>query len=125
MSNTFAMSKPIHVIPPPAFYAPPPFIAKIMESVRAAADQDGAIRVRMDTSTSTMVQFNALWSTGQSRDIARRVYANRVPGDDGQITLNFMAKLFDSNTVEKKYAPDDHQQIAKDVVRYLRMGQLS
>lgn len=129
MSKTSTMPVPKHATPV-HHKQPPAFIQNIMQAVRTACEKDSVIRIRTDNSAKSVVAFTATWlGTGQMygtaiRDINRRVYVETKLDKDNNYVVVFMAKLFDENAVTITYAQDQFNDIATDVLRYLRMGTL-
>jgi hypothetical protein len=120
------MPKTTLAVKAPTFFTPPTFVGQIMEAVRENAKDDSVIRVRMDNSAKSVVSFTAQWIDARNRTIHRRVYVETKLDENGCYSLVYMAKVFDENAVNRAYTniPDSVEKIAKDIMRYLRMGHL-
>lgn len=102
----------------------PEFVRKITQGVRANAERDTVIRLRVDNSAKSVVAFSAEWLEGPNRIIHRRVCLETKTNEDGHYVLIYSAKVFDESAKVITYTDENMQDMPAAIMGYLRKGQI-
>ena len=85
---------------------------------------DSEIRVRVDNTAHSVVAFTATWVNRSNMPNPRRVFLE-TKIEDGIHRVVFSPKLFDENTVVNEYRNETLIDIPRDVMRFLRGGEIT